>query len=80
MRFFLHVTSTKVTRASLWIELKINVVRGLWFERIIKFEKLKQFFENLLIEAIETLMKSKVTAKDVFLGSEPPSRRNFQTR
>ena len=39
-------------------DLKINVVRGLQFERIIKFEKAKQCFENLSTEAIETSMKS----------------------
>ena len=40
-------------------DLKINVVRGLQFERIIKFEKAKQCFENLsTAEAIETSMKS----------------------
>ena len=50
------------------------------FERIIKFEKARQFFENLLIEAIETSMKSKVTPEDVFLGSEHLSRLNFQSR
>ena len=47
---------------------------------MIKFEKAKQFFENLLIEAIETSMKSKVTPEDVFLGSELPSRLYFQSR
>ena len=34
------------------------MVRGLQFERIIKFEKAKQCFENLSTEAIETSMKS----------------------
>ena len=45
-----------------------------------KFEKAKQFFEHLLIEVIETSMRSKVIPKDVFLGSGPPSRLNFQSR
>ena len=34
------------------------MVRGLQFERIIKFEKAKQCFEKLSTEAIETSMKS----------------------
>ena len=34
------------------------MVRGLQSERIIKFEKAKQCFENLSTEAIETSMKS----------------------
>ena len=44
------------------------MVTGLLFEGIIKFEKAKQFFENLSIEAIETSMKLKVTPEDVFVG------------
>ena len=52
----------------------------LQFERIIEFEKAKELFENLSIEAVETLMKLKVTPKDVFLGSEPPSPLDFHSR
>ena len=44
-----------------------------------KFEKAKQSLENVLIEAIETLMKLKVTPEDVCLGSDPPSHLDFQT-
>ena len=36
--------------------------------------------KKLSTEAIETLMKSKVTPEDVFLGSEPPSNLDFQSR
>ena len=47
---------------------------------MIKFENAKQLFENVLIKAIETSMKSKGTLKNVFLGSEPPSPLDFQSR
>ena len=53
------------------------MVRGLQFERIIKFEKAKQSLENVLIEGIETSMKLKVTPEDVCVGSEPPSHLDF---
>ena len=36
-----------------------------------KIKKRKAIFENLLIEAIETSVKLKVTPEDVFLGSDP---------
>ena len=55
------------------------MVRGLWFKRIIKFEKVKQSLENVLIEAIETSMKLKVTPEDVCLGSELPFHLDFQS-
>ena len=38
------------------------------------------FLKNLSIKAIETSMKLKVTPAAVFLGSEPPSRLDFQSR
>ena len=75
---FSHITCTKEMRGAYGWKLKINVVRGLQFERIIKFAKAKQFFENVSMGAIETPMKSKVTPEDVILGSEAPSRLGFQ--
>ena len=45
-----------------------------------KIWKGKAIFENLLIKVIETLMKLKVTPENVFLGSEPPSHLDFQSR
>ena len=49
------------------------VVRGRQFERIIKFEKAKQCFENLSIEVIETSMKSiKLPPRMYFQVQSPP--------
>ena len=55
------------------------MARGLQLKRIIKFEKAKQFFENLLIEVFETSMKLKNTPVDVFLCSAHPSPLDFQS-
>ena len=51
-----HIASTKEDKSNEGepMDGNLNVVRGLQFERIIKFENTKQSFENSLIEAIET--------------------------
>ena len=75
---FSHIASTKEDKSNEGEPMdgnlkQNNVVRGLQFERVIKFENAKQFFKNLLIEAIETLMKSKVTPRMYFWIQSPPT-------